>query len=777
LSPGDGRRTLEVMNRPERIKGHFTRAKLVLALIAAVGLVSCAGAAGAALLSPPVLMFLDKPILRAPHAHWVTAVAFSPDGATVATGAGDGYVRLWDSRSGILQSMESDDAMRGVSAVAFSPDGRTIAVVGGIIGGDLLLWDVASGKIVGKASSPDPAASAADPWVYKGRRVTIGTLSSVAFSPDGMTLATGGDGAQLRDARSGAILSVLGTKNVRVSAVVFSRDGATLATAGADGKVRLWSVPAGELVGTREGPNRALNDVAFSPDGRRIVAVSAGRGPILGLGRPGGGELWIWDGPAVPARRVAIEKGIAQRVAFIEPARVVVAAGTDLVSVEVGNNPRAPRTLWSHSQDVLTLAVSPEGGTVASGGKDRTADLWDWRAGRLVERLPGLVDVVSAMAASSDGETFASAGLDLRFSNRLGSSASFEERRDAYFSGESNAGRMQPSDVRIWSATDGRLMSLFPIPSSQVTAITFLPDSPLLVVAGWLPGKGGMLSLWDSHDGRLVRDYPAEHTEVLSVAVAPSGRVLAGGDGEGTLSLWNVQTAQKHWTRRFSPGIKAVAFSPAGTSLAVADGTGAVRLVDPETGKILRMLPGHSAVESLVFSPDARILAAGRREAGIEVWNLDSDAPPRNLRAPGDYFGTMPGFIAFSLDGRLIACGGHGKDVALFDARSLSLVRELRGHAHAPTAAVFLPDGRLVTAGEERSLILWDPDQGSRLATWVYVPADPARGWNDEWIAFTPGGDYTGSASLARLGGLILGGEVVGPAKGAMRPVDRLFQR
>jgi WD40 repeat protein len=189
------------------------------------------------------------------------------------------------------------------------------------------------------------------------------------------------------------------------------------------------------------------------------------------------------------------------------------------------------------------------------------------------------------------------------------------------------------------------------------------------------------------------------------------------------------------------------------------------------------MRPGRSVVESLAFSPDGRTLAAGRREAGIEVWNLDSAAPPRILRAPGDSFGTVPGFIAFSLDGRLIACGGHGKDVALFDARSLALVRELRGHAHAPTAAAFLADGRLVTAGEERSLIMWAPDAGALLATWVCVPADPMRGWNDEWLAYTPGGEYTGSESLARLAGWILSGEVVSNGEGAPRRVDYLFQR
>jgi hypothetical protein len=134
----------------------------------AAALTSCAGTAPPAL-SPLVLMFLDKPILASPHSHWVTAVAFSADGSTVATGAGDGLVRLWDANNGLLRSVATGDAQRGISAVAFSPDGRSVAAVGGILGADVLLWGAASGRKVGEAPSPLPPKGTADYMVYKDR--------------------------------------------------------------------------------------------------------------------------------------------------------------------------------------------------------------------------------------------------------------------------------------------------------------------------------------------------------------------------------------------------------------------------------------------------------------------------------------------------------------------------------------------------------------------------------------------------------------------------------
>ena len=96
---------------------------------------------------PIVLQYREIPIFMGPHEHWVTAIAFSPDGKTLATGADDGYLRLWDAGTARLKSMHSDDASRGVNGLAYSPDGRQIAAVGGLFGKEALVWDTASGRI------------------------------------------------------------------------------------------------------------------------------------------------------------------------------------------------------------------------------------------------------------------------------------------------------------------------------------------------------------------------------------------------------------------------------------------------------------------------------------------------------------------------------------------------------------------------------------------------------------------------------------------------------
>jgi WD40 repeat protein len=714
-----------------------------------------------------------------PHEHVVRDLAYSPDGKTLVSAGGDGYVRMWNAADGQLKSIQSDDAIRGIWDLAFAPTGDRVAVVGGFFGKAAVLFDARSGAVSSTIDAPAPPADSATMF-YRDKPIDYRILNGVAFSPDGKLLATSEQGVVLHDVATGEIRATFAEPKRGVASLAFSADGTRLAVASEDRQVRIWSVPEGRLIRKLSGATQPLKGlVVFSPDGTRVVAI--GSGPRSLLNRQPVGYLWSWqEGNDVPTQ-MELGPVDVRRVAFVDSQRVAVAAGHAVVLVRWKGTQAEATTLRSYPEDLFALAVSPDGKELAVGGADRTVEVLELETGKLLRRLPGLNDIVSSIAVASDGTRFATATMDLHFSNRIfTNSASFETRYRQYFSGE-NGARCQASAVSIWSAEDGLLQSILPLPSGQVTSLAFVPRSTQLVVAGWRPQSGGWLSLWDARQGEELYTCDAGTDEILCVAVSPDAQTLVSGDAAGVVSWWNLQDGSRRRTQKFDYPVKGIAFAPDGTWLATAHADRVVRQLKADNGELIRTLTCRGNVQSLTCSGDGRWLAAGTGVPGLELWDLRGDAPSRTLKSPGDAqedIDSRQGFVCFSADSRFVVCGGKGKDVAVFDVASGDLLGELSGHYHMATAAAFLPDGRLVSGAEERTVRIWAPKSNSLRATWILMPADPTQHWDYEWVGYTPEGEFVGSATLDRLVGWQTEGEylVGNQAASRMKRVERLFR-
>jgi WD40 repeat protein len=308
------------------------------------------------------------------HSNWVDSVAYSPDGQTVASGSNDKTIKLWNVNTGnLLQTFEGHS--KWVNSVAYSPDGQTLAsgsndnsvgevLASGSFDDTIKLWNVKTGKLL---------------QTLEGNSHSV---NSVAYSPDGQTLASGGSisyqelirlkyspdlasgsydqSIKLWNVKTGNLLQTLEGHSSWVNSVAYSPDGQTVASGSRDSTIKLWNVKTGKLLQTLEGHSSSVKSVAYSPDGQTLASGSYDQ------------SIKLWN-------------------------------------VKTGN---LLQTLEGHSSWVNSVAYSPDGQTVASGSRDSTIKLWNVKTGKLLQTLEGHSISVNSVAYSPDGQTLASGSGD-----------------------------------------------------------------------------------------------------------------------------------------------------------------------------------------------------------------------------------------------------------------------------------------------------------------------------------------------------------------------------
>jgi RNA polymerase sigma factor (sigma-70 family) len=406
--------------------------------------------------SPPVSLLdsaTGKELRRLGEKTYVSAMALSPDGKLLAGASWrDGYaVVLWEAATG--KEVRRLTGLHGqVTALAFSADGRRLAAGGGGVesprvpawewssGTSIRVWDVASGKEVSPRGGHEEG------------------VLSVAYSPDGKLLATAGrdNTVRLWDAATGRERSSLVGHRERVSVVRFSPDGGTLASGGSDGTVRLWDVATGQERRRFEGLKYVAKCLAFSPDGKLLAG-------------PG---LRLWDVATGKLRRqLPVGKEPPHCLAFSPDGKVLASGGGQMVylpAMGADNNihlwdvatGKELRQLKGHRLGVTSLAFSPDGRQLASGGRGTTVRIWEVANGR--ERRRFEVNSDGEVAFAPDGKAVASSTT-------------------------------HRSVITLWDAATGQARRELAGHQAGVFALAFRPDGGALASAS----QDGTVLVWD----------------------------------------------------------------------------------------------------------------------------------------------------------------------------------------------------------------------------------------------------------------------------------------
>jgi WD40 repeat protein len=244
--------------------------------------------------------------------------------------------------------------------------------------------------------------------------------------------------------------------------------------------------------------------------------------------------------------------------------------------------------------------------------------------------------------------------------------------------------------------------------TASVNAVAFSPDHPILAMGN----SDQTVSLWDLGTRREVATLRGHKGWVLGVAFSPDGKILASASGDRTVKLWDMRTRREVATLKgHHDWVGPVAFSPDGKTLASGSGDKSVKLWEVASRRVVATLPGAKRRFFVAFSPDGKILATGGHDVTVELWNVAKAAA--GTREAGR--GSIPTGteyvrnVAFSPDGKILASVGNDGSVKLWSTDTKQAVATLTGHKVPVHAVAFSPDGSLLVTGSDDGIVkLWD---------------------------------------------------------------------
>ena len=348
------------------------------------------------------------------HAGEVRSAVFSADGTRLLSASDDGTVRVWDVATGRTVTTLSGDRQGAMSGAAFGEGDTVIAAQTAEFApgtperlNELAVWNLASGTRVRRARTngfcwaPAFTADRSLALCQSGELWDVATLtrlptpwtnvSHAAFSPNGSLLAIGpGFRLEIWDVKRLSRVHSVDLGGFATESLAFAPDGRTVAVGGNRGEVALWDAITGNRVSTPSPPVAFdfVTALAFSPDGRTLLSTTTRRTVVTTM-----------------AARSVVAGGLADARDFHPSA---IAAGLEPVGDATGARPSAVVAPSRLAVPVTAVRFSPDGRLLAAGGGDTAIRLWNLQSGQLTRVLRGQPRAPEAIVFSADGRSMVS---------------------------------------------------------------------------------------------------------------------------------------------------------------------------------------------------------------------------------------------------------------------------------------------------------------------------------------------------------------------------------
>ncbi|MBI3411651.1 MAG: hypothetical protein HY040_25255 [Planctomycetes bacterium] len=601
-----------------------------------------------------------KLLQKVPLPAAVQAIAFSPDGKTLAAGLTDNAIKLINPADG--KEIKALAGHKGaVNALAYTPKGD-------------LLWSASADKTIQSWAMPDGAP--------KAKFDHVGPVTHLALSKDGTRLAAAADkSVKVWNLADGKELATINTP-AEARGVGFSPDNARVVIAGGDKLARIYEI-GGQLVESfpHDGPVHAVRFI----DAKRVISASADK------------QARVWTSSLVWQKA---HQGAVRQAFFSPKGDQIFSAGDDkTVRIWNAGDGKDIRTIAAHDGPVAGMSLSADGARLATTAADKTVKIWNLtaKAGSPEENKPA---VAFALPAAAQSVTLSPNG-----------------QRIALGIGE------QGNLIRVYDIALGREIQALAEHAGPIKALQFLPDNRTLLTASADKNAKlldvGVLAAFEAHkDGVVAAQYHNNGTQLLTAggdktvklwdltknAVVKTFGPLPDGIKSATfnrdftqvgvaagknIKVWNIADGKDVLNIVHPADVHSLSFSVDKTKIATGAVDKLARVFDAATGKELQSFPQDEAVASVIVMPaNTSLVAAGGKTPRLETLALArvivADAGPTTA-------------VAVNPPGTHVLTAGADKTVKMWNISNGNNERSFTG-ATAPLTSVTISKNNLLVA-------------------------------------------------------------------------------
>lgn len=599
------------------------------------------------------------------HAGWVRSCGFSSDGKLILSAGFDHQAKVWN-----IDEYEEVRMLAGhtdvVLASSFSPDGKQVVTASR--DRTARIWDADTGREL--------------------KRLDEGHLflvTSAGFSHDGKRILTGAGDATVRvwDAATGGELLKFDHTG-RNGLFALSPDGTRLLTGGGERTAQYWDAVSGERLFELAGHRSDVTAVAISPDGKTLYT-----GDVKGHGK-------LWD--AASGRELFGLEGSVRKItaaAFLPGGKRLLTASHDHVVAQwdVATGKELTDKVLRHPKGVGAMAISTTGAYCVTACDDGRLRVWKVDPPQVVREIGLAGFSIQTLAIAPNGKHAICACSD--------------------------------NKIRLWDLSTGAQManpvtnesqdSFLDVGKGTVWSAAISPDGSQILTAG-----GNDAKLWQLSNGKQVQAY-SPHGAVASAGFSPDGKRVATGSWDGTVKLWNTETAKADlkFVASKNEYVHSVVFSSDGAKLLTGSDDATAKIWDAKTGELVMSFPaggakdGHTdSVRSAQFSTDGKRIITASADKTAKIWDADTGACVMTLAGHNWELRSA----VFSKDGKRVITASDDKTARIWDAETGKQLLELPGHTASVTAVAFTPDGaRVATGSDDNAVKLWDAVTGKEI--------------------------------------------------------------